>query len=87
MDLSNLTLLIPAKFEKESLPRVINHLNNLNCRKLVVLAAEDIETIVRLRPWIEDEWRDSYGEFSKTKLITDYDAKSNIFKFKLHFFK
>jgi hypothetical protein len=45
MDLSNLTLLIPAKFEKESLPIVINHLNNLNCRKLVVLAADDIETI------------------------------------------
>jgi hypothetical protein len=56
-------------------------------KKYIMGEAEDIETIVRLRPWIEDEWRDSYGEFSKTKLITDYDAKSNIFKFKLHFFK
>jgi glycosyltransferase involved in cell wall biosynthesis len=45
MDLTNLTLLIPAKFEKESLPIVIKHLDKLNCKKLVVLAVDDTETI------------------------------------------
>lgn len=49
MDLSNLTLLIPAKFEKELLPIVINHLDKLNCRKLVVLAANDTETIEAIK--------------------------------------
>lgn len=47
--------------------------------------AKDIETIVRLRPWIEEESRHLYGNFSKTKLITDYDNGSGIFKFKIHF--
>lgn len=49
--------------------------------------ARDIETIVRLRPWIEDEWRAVHGDFKKTNLITDYNAESDIFKFKLYFVK
>jgi hypothetical protein len=49
--------------------------------------AEDVETIVRLRPWIEDEWRNAHGDFSKTKLTTDYDPKSNIFKFTIQFIR
>jgi hypothetical protein len=56
-------------------------------KKYIAGEAQDIETIVRLRPWIEDEWKAEYGDFKKTKLTTDYDAKSNIFKFQLHFFK
>jgi hypothetical protein len=49
--------------------------------------AQDIETIIRLRPWIEDECRKKYGDFRKSDLVTDYDAKTNIFKFKLFFHK
>lgn len=56
-------------------------------RNKIIGEAQDIETIVRLRPWIEDEWRNVYGNFKKTKLITDYNAKSNIFKFEIHFIK
>lgn len=56
-------------------------------KKFIMGEAQDIETIARLRPWIEDEWSNVHGSFSKTKLITDYDAQANIFKFKLHFFK
>ncbi len=56
-------------------------------KKYIAGEAQDIETIVRLRPWIEDEWSNTHGSFSSTKLITDYDAKTNIFKFQLHFFK
>ena len=47
--------------------------------------AQDVETIVRLRPWIEDEWKSVHGEFKKTHIQTDYDAIRNIFKFKIFF--
>lgn len=56
-------------------------------KKYIDGEARDIETIVRLRPWIEDEWTKVHGKFKKTSLKTDYDAKTNIFKFKLFFFK
>lgn len=49
--------------------------------------AQDIETIARLRSWLEDEWQAKNGKFTSTKLITDYDAEANIFKFKLYFIK
>tara|TARA_B100001027_G_scaffold204365_1_gene166480 strand:- start:222 stop:893 length:672 start_codon:yes stop_codon:yes gene_type:complete len=41
----NLTLVIPAKNEKESLPRVLEELKNFNLKTLVVLEKEDEETI------------------------------------------
>lgn len=47
--------------------------------------ARDIETIARLRPWIEDEWKTVNGDFKKTTLKTDYDANRDIFKFKIIF--
>jgi len=42
---NNLTLIIPAKNEKESLPHVINEIKDLNCIKMIVLASNDFETI------------------------------------------
>lgn len=44
---------------------------------------KDIETLDRLRGWMEDEARKKYGNFGKTKLITDYDAGRDVYKFKL----
>jgi hypothetical protein len=44
---------------------------------------KDIETLHRLRGWMEDEARKKYGNFGKTKLITDYDAGRDVYKFKL----
>jgi hypothetical protein len=44
---------------------------------------KDIETLYRLRDWMEDEARKKYGNFGKTKLITDYDAGRDVYKFKL----
>ena len=41
----NLTLVIPAKNEKESLPDVIKEIKNINCQKIIVLASDDLETI------------------------------------------
>jgi hypothetical protein len=43
----------------------------------------DIETLARLRPWLEEEARKEYGDFGKTKLITDYDRERNVYKFKI----
>lgn len=54
-------------------------------KKYIEGEAQDIETIVRLRPWIEDEWKNTHGSFTKTILKTDYDANKNIFKFKIIF--
>lgn len=48
--------------------------------------AREIEDIVRLRPWMEDEWKAMYGNFKNTKLTTDYDAERNVFKFRITFF-
>ena len=43
--MNNLTLLIPAKNEKESLPKVLDELKSYNIKILIVLEREDKETI------------------------------------------
>ena len=47
--MNNLTLLIPAKNEKESLPRVLDELKSYNLKTLIVLEKEDIETIESIK--------------------------------------
>jgi len=42
--LNNLTLIIPAKEEKYSLPRVLDEVKDLDLKKLIVLAKDDYET-------------------------------------------
>ena len=44
---------------------------------------ESIETLNRLRPWMESESKKAGFDFEKTKFITDYDASKNVYKFKL----
>tara|TARA_B110001452_G_scaffold250600_1_gene238964 strand:+ start:231 stop:905 length:675 start_codon:yes stop_codon:yes gene_type:complete len=43
--MKDLTLVIPAKYEEESLPIFLNELSNLNCKKLIVLEESDEDTI------------------------------------------
>jgi len=43
--MENLTLVIPAKKEKESLPQVLNELKKFNLKILVILEKDDRETI------------------------------------------
>ena len=43
--MNNLTLLIPANKESESLPIFLNELNDYSYKKMVVLQKEDVETI------------------------------------------
>lgn len=54
--------------------------------KKVVVSGEvvDIETLWRLRPWMEDEAKKKKGDFGKTSLITDYDAGRDVYKFKIY---
>ena len=41
----DLTLIIPAKFEKESLPVFLKEIKNFKCKKIVILEENDIQTI------------------------------------------
>lgn len=43
--MKNLTLVIPAKYEKESLPFVLNEIKNLDCLVKIVLQSNDTDTI------------------------------------------
>lgn len=47
--------------------------------------AKDIETIIKLRPWLEDEARQKYKYTGDTKLVTSYDEESQIFSFEIIF--
>ena len=47
--MKNLTLIIPAKNEAESLPKFLNELNNLEAKKLIILEKEDTNTINSLK--------------------------------------
>ena len=42
--MEDLTLVIPAKNESESLPTVLSNLNNFNCKKIIVIDPLDNET-------------------------------------------
>ena len=47
--MNELTLIIPAKEEQNSLPKVLNELKQYNLEKLVVLAKDDYETIAAIK--------------------------------------
>lgn len=47
--------------------------------------AKDIETIARLRPWMESEAKKEYSNLGESRLVTDYDESKDIFKFKIIF--
>ena len=49
MNEKNLTLIIPAKKEQDSLPIVINELDSFNLTKTVILEKQDIETIESIK--------------------------------------
>lgn len=47
--MKNLTLIIPAKEESESLPQVLNEIKNFDCKIIVILESKDIETIKSIK--------------------------------------
>ena len=48
--MDNLTLVIPAKNESDSLPKVLDEIKNFSCKKIVVLEENDQETIKSITP-------------------------------------
>ena len=42
--MKSLTLVIPAKNEKDCLPTVLTELNNFDCKKIIIIPKNDIET-------------------------------------------
>ena len=47
--MSDLTLIIPAKNEKESLPKVLDELSKFNLKKNIILEASDKQTIEAIK--------------------------------------
>lgn len=47
--MKNLTLVIPAKNEEYSLPKVLDEIKNINCKKFIVLSKSDTSTIRSIR--------------------------------------
>ncbi len=47
--MNNLTLIIPAKNEEESLPQVLNEIKNYSCNKIIILEKSDIKTIESIK--------------------------------------
>ena len=60
--MSDLTLIIPAKNEKESLPKVLDELNEFNFKKNVILEASDKLTIEAVKTYdCKIIYQDSHG--------------------------
>ena len=84
MNLEKLTLLIPAKYEKESLPIVLKSIENFNCKKLIVMSGDDLETIDSIKEFKCDvllQKKSGYGNalidginFIKTEYLCIFNA-------------
>jgi len=76
--MDNLTLVIPAKNESDSLPKVLDEIKNLICKKIVVLEENDQETIKSITPYeikILFQTGKGYGNAIRTginNVSTDY---------------
>jgi glycosyltransferase involved in cell wall biosynthesis len=53
--MKDLTLIIPTKNEVESLPSFLNEIQNFECKKLIVLQKEDLDTIEVLKKIVNIE--------------------------------
>jgi glycosyltransferase involved in cell wall biosynthesis len=47
--MQNLTLIIPAKNEEYSLPKVLNEIKKINCKKIIILEKSDKKTIQAIK--------------------------------------
>jgi hypothetical protein len=64
MNFKELTLIIPAKDEEYSLPKVLNEILRLNCKKTVVLDSSDKKTIRSIKNYnCKIYFMDSYKLF------------------------
>ena len=67
--MNELTLVIPAKEEAESLPLVLDEIKGLNLKVIIVLADDDLKTILK-----------RYDTYMKTtKPVLDFYSKNTNF--------
>ena len=63
--MNNLTLIIPAKKEAESLPIFLKELEKYQCKKIIVLQKNDIETVKSIQKFNEvnilEQKKNGYG--------------------------
>ena len=82
--MKNLTLVIPAKNEEYSLPRVLNEIKFFKCKKIIVLGKSDLKTIKSLNNFdckIIKQENSGYGNAiieginkTKTKYVCIFNA-------------
>ena len=82
--MKNLTLVIPAKNEEYSLPKVLNEIKYFKCKKIIVLGKSDIKTIKSLNNFnckIIKQKNSGYGNAiieginkTKTKYVCIFNA-------------
>ena len=91
--MSDITLVIPAKFEKHSLPKVLEELKSYNYKKMVVLQEDDIETIESIKNYdckILYQKNKGYGDAlingineTKTEYFCIFNADGSFHRMKL----
>jgi glycosyltransferase involved in cell wall biosynthesis len=62
--MKNLTLVIPAKNEEYSLPKVLEEIKNINCKKFIILSNTDVKTIRSIKNYnckIIKQKKNGYG--------------------------
>ena len=63
--MNNLTLIIPTKKESESLPKFLEEIKNLTCKKMVVLQFDDKETLQSIEKFddliLYEQKKNGYG--------------------------
>ena len=82
--MKNLTLVIPAKNEEYSLPKVLNEIKFFKCKKIIVLGKSDLKTIKSLNNFdckIIKQENSGYGNAiieginkTKTKYVCIFNA-------------
>lgn len=82
--MKNLTLVIPAKEESYSLPKVLKEINNFNCKKIIVLDRFDLNTMQSIKKFnckIIKQKKPGYGNaiieginISKTQYLCIFNA-------------
>ena len=77
--MNDLTLIIPAKNEAESLPKVLNELKNLDCKILVSLQKDDEKTINAIKSFDVEIYTQNGNGYGNSLIEGIYNCKTKYF--------
>lgn len=77
--MNDLTLIIPAKNESESLPKVLNELKNFNCKILVSLQKDDEKTINTIKSFDVKIYTQNGKGYGNSLIEGIYNCKTKYF--------